>query len=312
MSRPRIAVVAAVIERDDGSFLLAQRPSGKVYEGYWEFPGGKVEPGESPEAALIRELHEELGILVQDCFPWIAQEFDYAHADVRLLFYRVTAWSGEIEGRERQLFAWQHLDRLTVGPLLPANGPVLRALGLPLVYGIADFDESEFHYAQQRVEPALRSGLRLMQIRSKQLPVAARRKHAAELLSLARRYGARVLLNGDAVLADSLGADGLHWTGRQLSAAALRAPFSLVAASCHSIEDVYRAEQLQLDFVVLGPVAPTATHPHAQPLGWDAFEQIARHARLPVYALGGLRPSDLLTARRRGAHGIAMIRGAWG
>ena len=311
MNRPRIAVVAAVIERGDGSFLLAQRPPGKVYEGYWEFPGGKVEAGETPEAALARELHEELGIFVEASFPWITQEFDYAHADVRLLFYRVTAWAGELHGRENQRFAWQQTGRLSVSPLLPANGPVLRALALPLVYGIADFDEREVEQAPPRIERALQSGLRLLQIRSKHWPGAMRRAHAATLLSLARRYGANVLVNGDAGLAESLDADGVHWTAQQLTAAVQRAPLPLVAASCHSAEDIRRAEALKLDFVVLGPVAPTATHPDAQPLGWAAFEQIARHARLPVYALGGLRMNDLETARRHGAHGIAMIRGAW-
>src|ERR1700712_2750601 len=97
--QPRVEVVAAVLQKPDGTFLLAQRPAGKVYAGYWEFPGGKVEPGEAPAAALARELHEELGIDIQRAYPWITREYDYAHAAVRLRFYRVTDWSGELHGR---------------------------------------------------------------------------------------------------------------------------------------------------------------------------------------------------------------------
>src|SRR5215510_16045607 len=98
----RVEVVAAVITRPDGSFLLGQRPAGKVYAGYWEFPGGKVEPGESAPAALKRELHEELGIQVERAYPWLTRDYDYEHAAVRLRFYRVLDWSGTLHGRENQ------------------------------------------------------------------------------------------------------------------------------------------------------------------------------------------------------------------
>ncbi|MDH5342072.1 MAG: NUDIX domain-containing protein, partial [Betaproteobacteria bacterium] len=108
--RRRIAVVAAVLQRSDGSFLLAQRPAGKAYAGYWEFPGGKVEDGEAPRDAISRELHEELGIEVITAYPWIIRDFDYPHADVRLHFFRVRAWHGELQSLEAQAFSWQRLD----------------------------------------------------------------------------------------------------------------------------------------------------------------------------------------------------------
>src|SRR5918994_6473274 len=97
-----IEVAAAVLQRPDGSFLLAQRPPGKVYAGYWEFPGGKVEPGEPAAAALARELHEELGIDVECAYPWLTRVFTYPHATVRLNFFRVTRWRGEPHPREDQ------------------------------------------------------------------------------------------------------------------------------------------------------------------------------------------------------------------
>ena len=104
MPSSRVEVVAAVLMRDDGRFLLGQRPAGKVHSGYWEFPGGKIERGEAPTAALRRELSEELGIEVTRAWPWLTRDYDYAHAAVRLRFFRVVEWSGELHGRENQRF----------------------------------------------------------------------------------------------------------------------------------------------------------------------------------------------------------------
>ena len=103
-----------MIQRPDGCFLLGQRPAGKVYAGYWEFPGGKVEAGEAPLPALARELREELGIEVETAYPWLTRDYDYAHAAVRLRFFRVVRWSGSLHGRERQRFVWQSPDAITV------------------------------------------------------------------------------------------------------------------------------------------------------------------------------------------------------
>ena len=107
-----------------GRFLLTSRPAGKVYAGWWEFPGGKLERGESVVAALARELHEELGIDVVDVRPWHVTRMDYAHARVRLHFCKVLAWRGELQMREGQAMAWQTLP-VTVAPVLPGTLPVL-------------------------------------------------------------------------------------------------------------------------------------------------------------------------------------------
>src|ERR1700709_2684172 len=108
-STKRVEVVAAVLQRDDGSFLLTSRPPGKVYAGYWEFPGGKLEAGETVEQALRRELHEEIGIVIGAAQPWHVLMMDYPHARVRLNFCKVFAWSGELEMREGQQMARQAL-----------------------------------------------------------------------------------------------------------------------------------------------------------------------------------------------------------
>lgn len=307
----RIAVVAAVLQQLDGRFLLAQRPPGKAYAGYWEFPGGKVEDGESPAAALSRELHEELGIEVTTAYPWIIREFDYPHAAVRLHFFRVRGWQGELQSREAQAFAWQQPEALNVAPLLPANGPILNALSLPETYGITGFSEGDGQRALDQVEVALKRGLRLLQVRGRNWPPESFRRYAIEIVTLARAYGARVLINADAGLAKTTAADGVHLTAQQLMVATKRPDFGLVGASCHNAAEMAQAETLGVDFVVLGPVLPTPTHPEAVLLGWDGFGRLAMERRMPVYALGGVQPGDRVRAFENGAHGIAMVRGAW-
>lgn len=300
-----VDVAAAVMERPDGRYLLAQRPAGKVYAGWWEFPGGKVEPGEAAQAALARELEEELGVHVGTAYPWITRIHVYEHATVRLHFFRVVAWEGEPHGREGQRFLWQAPDAPLASPMLPANAPVLRSLALPLEYAITDAQGLGEGPMLERLEHRLLGGLRLVQVRDKALP--GRDAFIARACALARRSGARVLVNGGAHPA----ADGVHFTSAQLHRLGER-PAGLAGASCHTREDVERAMALDLDFVVLGPVRETASHPGATALGWDRFAALARQASLPVYALGGLRRDDLDRARRAGAHGLAMIRGSWG
>lgn len=306
-----VEVAAAVIERADGSFLLARRPSGKIYGGYWEFPGGKVEHGESAHAALVRELHEEVGIAVTTAFPWITRVFFYEHATVRLNFFRVTDWVGEPVPKEGQTFSWQLPGKVDVDPMLPANQPILSALELPLVYGITDACSMGEAAQLGKLSEALSRGLRLIQVREKCMSGVALERLVAKVLDAARPYGARVLVNADPVLAGKIGAHGVHLTSRQLSTLNERPKGLLVAASCHDARELDKAAELGLDFAVLGPVFATASHPEATPLDWDGFGRIARSAGLPVFALGGLEYKDTGRARQTGAHGVAMIRGAW-
>lgn len=306
-----VDVAVAILIRADGQALLAQRPDGKVYGGWWEFPGGKIEPGESPAHALAREVREELGVELERAYPWITRVFVYPHATVRLHFFRVLGWRGEPHGREGQAFAWQDLAALTVGPVLPANGPVLKSLLLPDEYAISNASavgEARFIAA---LEARLAAGLRLVQVREKAM---ARERLAAlvgRVVAAAAPYGARVLVNGDAALAREIGAHGVHLTAQQLATAAPRPDLEWVAASCHSVPELRRAEALGVDFVVLGPVAATPTHPGVPTLGWAGFEASARDAAIPVFALGGLQRTDLERTWSCGGHGVAMIRGAW-
>lgn len=290
---------------------MAQRPPGKAYAGYWEFPGGKVESGETPHHALVRELHEELGIEVITAFPWLTRVFTYPHATVQLNFFRVTGWQSEPHGREGQLLSWQRLPDLSVAPILPANEPIMRALQLPHLYAISNATELGTEVFLQRLQQALNSGLSLLQIREKNWPRTELRELALRSIELAHAAGARVLLNEDIELAREVGADGVQLTGSQLAACAARPEFDLCAASCHNADELQHAEELQLDFALLSPVLPTKSHPGAAHLGWGSFAVMAGTSSIPVYALGGLQMQDMETAWQHGAHGIALLRQAW-
>ncbi|MFN3594791.1 MAG: Nudix family hydrolase [Thiobacillaceae bacterium] len=306
----RVAVAAAVIERPDGAFLMASRPPGKAYAGWWEFPGGKVEPGETPRAALARELAEELGIRVRAAYPWLTRDHDYEHARVRLHFFRVVDWSGEPHPHEGQAIAWVRAERPGLSPILPANGPILKGLALPLVYALSAATELGRERFLARLEAALKAGLRLLQLREKTLPADALADLARAVNTRCRAHGARLLINGDLALAARLEA-GVHLTAAQLMQLKRRPDLAWVAASCHDAAELEQAQALGVDFVALGPVKPTASHPGAPTLGWARFAELTAGRAMPVYALGGLSAADLATARQAGAHGIAMKTGAW-
>jgi 8-oxo-dGTP diphosphatase len=308
---PVVPVAAAIITRPDGRVLVAQRPSGKAFAGYWEFPGGKLEPGEAPRDALKRELAEELGLTVRRAAPWLVQHFVYPHAHVELHFFRVYEWDGEPVGHDGQAFAWQTPGAFDVAPLLPANTLVLRALMLPEVCGITMADDIGEAAFLERARFALERGLKLIQLREKVWPLARQRALCDALLELAQPFGARILLNGTEENARAWRCAGVHWTSAALAAAKARPDDLLCSASCHTREDVAKAGALSLDFALLGPVAPTPTHPDAIVLGWDGFAALADGASLPVFALGGLARSDLDAAIAHGAHGVALRRAAW-
>jgi len=295
-----VEVAAAVIQRADGAFLLARRPAGKVYAGYWEFPGGKVEPGEPADQALARELHEELGIDIGPAYPWITRVFTYPHGTVRLQFFKVFAWNNQPHPREEQAIAWQDLGAPIAAPMLPANAPVLASLALPTEYAITNAGQYGIADMRARVERRLQQGLKLIQVREPDLADDERTLFTRQVLGLAHRHGCRVL-----VKAPFPGADGVHFTASRLMNLKER-PKGMTAASCHTREELEHAMQLELDFVVLGPVKDKSPA-----LGWDKFRDLAAFSSIPIYAIGGLAKSDLEDAWRAGAHGLAMIRGAW-
>ncbi len=310
LNNPPVDVAVAVLRRPDGRVLLAERPGGKPWAGYWEFPGGKIETGEGTLQALTRELHEELGIDVERACPWITFEYAYPEKRVRLHFWRVVAWHGTPHGRETQRMSWEDPRAVAVGPLLPANETVLRALNLPPVYAITNAGKLGVDVFIDRLQAALKRGVRLIQVREPTMTPTQLAEFARQVVMLAHVHDARVLVNGDMAVAQRAGADGVHVQAGQLMH--LDAPLAgLWAASCHNAAELARAAQLNASFVVLSPVLPTPTHPEAAGMGWARFAELTRDYPLPVYALGGMKLDHLDTAMQHGAHGIAQLSGVW-
>ncbi len=312
MTRQITEVAVAVFIKPDGSFLLSSRPEGKPYPGYWEFPGGKIEAGESVLQAMKRELMEELNVTITHATPWFTFLMRYTHAHVRLHCWRVHAWKGEMRGMEAQQFAWQRLEAITAAPTLPGCVPIFKALALPDTYAITNATELGAAPYLLLLEHALANGLKLIQVREKRMATIALKNFARDVVTLAHAHDAKVLINSDTDLVRDAGADGVHLTSKQLATCVVRPQFDLVAASTHTRAEIERAGDLSLDFAVLGAVKQTHSHPGETPIGWENFAALVTAAPLPVYAIGGVSRNDLQPAIACGAHGIAMQRGLRG
>ena len=300
-------VAVGVLWRADGAVLLADRPVGKPYAGYWEFPGGKVEPGESVEHALARELHEELGIDIGPALPWVTFEFDYPHAYVRLHFCRVRDWRGEPQGREGQQLRFFRLDEPLPQPLLPAAQPALRWLSLPQ-RAVTIEPERDPAALLARLDAALAAGVRLLIVRDcptgdravvhddNTLGQIALRAAAWSALMVGPRGASRTagVYLAETELAEWQRDDGARWVG--VDAASRR---SLVAAAARGC-----------DFALLSPVLVAEGQKDA-PLGWHGVRVLLRQAPLPVLVGGGLSDADLPTAQAAGAHGIVTPLQSW-
>ena len=317
MSERIVDVAAGLILRPDGQLLLGQRPEGKPWAGWWELPGGKLEPGETVLQALARELGEELGIEVTQAVPWVTYVHVYPHTTVRLAFCQVTGWQGEPRGLENQQLQWVDPARAgEVGDLLPATLPPLRWLQLPDAYGISAIGgRAGLPDFLERLERALARGLKLVQLREPGWPdgpgATSLRDALQAVLKLCRAAGARVLVNSVHPASWWRQADGVHlrWADAALLQARPELPAdALVGVSTHDHAQVVHARELGADFAVLGPVAETPSHPDTPGIGWQGFVAGTRDAGLPVLALGGQSAATLAEARQHGAHGIASIR----
>lgn len=313
MSATVIHVAAGILLQPDGRFLMTSRPIGKAYAGYWEFPGGKIELGETPLVALKRELSEELGIQITQTDPWIVQTFAYPHATVRLYFFRVTKWLGTPQPQEGQLLAWQSPKALGISPILPANGPILRGLAQPEVIAFSNAAELGVEKFLSRLEARLVDRPIRLILREPQLDPSKYALLAQHTQHLIRQYGGTLILHEHINLAYELKADGIHLSARSIAKLARR-PQGLdwVGASTHNAEELGLAVHLGLDYAVLGHITNTRSHPNAKPLGWDVFAKImAQGWPIPIFAIGGMQFNDAKQARQYGAHGIAMLRAFW-
>jgi len=307
-----IHVVAGVITDVRGRILLTQRGKDSDLAGLWEFPGGKREPGESSQAALARELEEELGIEVEIGERLIEVPQQYPSKRLRLEVFRVARWRGSPRGREGQAMTWVEPERLSRYSMPSADVPVVGVLRQPGLYLVTPAPGDDLAGWLVALEAALDAGVGRVQLRAPGLGAGPWRELAQAALVRCRAAGAELLLNRDIDLARELGV-GVHLGSEQLAGLAARPlpPGQAVGASCHTLAELQSAQALGCDFAVLGPVRATATHPGTEPIGWDGFAELRQHVGLPIYAIGGLGPDDVEAARLQGAQGVAAIRALW-
>lgn len=309
--KPRIDVAVAVVFNAAGQVLWGCRPEGKPYAGYWEFPGGKVEPDETVWQALVRELKEELDITALEGGPWFQIEHDYEHANVRLHLYRVWRFDGTPKSLEQQSFTWASLDSSDLSPILPATEPLLPTLAQPAVMALSNYEQG-YEACANRLERALRSLNTpvYVQFREKMLtgdPLIQAFQHC---YGLCQETGQAMLLNSATWMNLKHHLDALpcplHLTEAHLLAGEFET-LQCAGASVHSATSLAAAFDRGLSYAVFGAVKETASHPGQAGVGWGGFEKVALNARLPVFAIGGLSLADLAEARTHGAHGIAML-----
>lgn len=310
----RIHVVAGALIDAHGRVLIARRAARRHQGGLWEFPGGKLEPGETPLQGLRRELYEELGVRIGAARPLIQIPHDYPDRSILLDLYRIETWDGEPQGREGQPLIWQSPQALDPADFPPADGPAIVALRLSALYLITpELALDAIQTNLPHLNRALQAGVGVVQLRAPHLSTSVYAALARTLAPYCRQAGVLLILNGAPESLAGLPADGWHLSSARLHALRERprqAP-PLLGASCHCAADLTVAQDLGLDYALLSPVKFTQSHPQAHPLGWERFAQLVAKARLPVYALGGLGSEDLQLAWQHGAQGVAAMRAFW-
>jgi 8-oxo-dGTP diphosphatase len=296
----------------EGRVLIGERPASKPLAGFWEFPGGKLEAGEPAFDALRRELHEELGIQVRHAYRMLRFAYRYPEREVELDVWRVTAWDGRPASQEGQHLEWVLPEGLKDWQLLPADEPIVKSLKLPPLMLVTPDPDRESRFLE-KLQRSLKAGVDLVQFRAPQMEPERFDNLALSVLELSRDHGARVMLNTSPEQARMLHGYGLHLSQRRSRSLAPRDwdGSMRLGLSCHTALEVQAALEFSPDYLCLGPVQESASHPGMAPLGWQAFADLAALSTVPVYAIGGLGLQDLKTAQRHGAHGVAAIRGLW-
>lgn len=312
MKSGQIHVAAAVIQNAQQQILIAKRPEHLHQGGLWEFPGGKIEPNEKVQAALVRELDEELAIHATHMRPMIRVAHDYGDKQVLLDVWLVDGFSGTAHGQEGQEVRWVEKNELSRYTFPAANTPIITAACLPERYLIS----GEFSDRQEfcvKLNHALQEGIKLVQLRAKHLPITDYLSLAKTAHELCTAHDSQLLLNTTIENFSPELANGLHLSSASLMSISER-PIDkqyLLAASVHNEQELRHAQRIDVDFVVLAPVQATRSHPATPPIGWDKFYELTELATVPVFALGGMQERDLETVWQHGGQGIAAISAWW-
>lgn len=301
-----VQVAVGVVKDASGNILISLRDKALHQGGLWEFPGGKLEAGETAEQALVRELKEELNVTVKAATPLITIKHHYPDKRVQLNVFLVDQFEGPVTSCEGQPFAWVEIGKLPDYAFPKANQAIINALRLPDRYAI--LDDSGSLALMAKLEYMLSRGIKLIQARLKQSSPGQIQTFMEHGYALCQKHQALLLVNSAVTNAAFLCADGLHLTSQDLMALEARPEgIAWMAASCHNHHELKQAQLIGVDFVVLSPVLATPSHPDAYVLGWKRFTEAVADVAVPVYALGGMTEAHLNTAKAAGAQGIAGI-----
>jgi 8-oxo-dGTP diphosphatase len=304
-------VSVAVLINANHQVLLGQRPPPKPWEGWWEFPGGKIEKGETSVDALYREIYEEIGVKITQFKKWVTRKYFYDGNDITLHFFKVQKWEGEVTSKENQKLVWTSLQNPNVSPILPANLFVQKAFDLPKHYAITNLSETSKKVFFNQLHNKISNGLKMIQVREKNISFDEFKIFSKEVVEICKPKNVKVIINSDVNLAYETKADGVHLTSKDLISINKIPKNLIVSASCHTQEEIDIAEKLNINFLVLSAIKKTLSHPDIKPIGWDEFEKIVNRVNTPIYALGGLGVNDYSIALENGAIGIASQRSIW-
>ena len=304
--------VALGVVRDSEQRVLLSRRAEYVHQGgKWEFPGGKLEPGESYKSALRRELKEELGIDIVSAALLIS--FSHRYDDLEIFFqvFNITSYAGEVLAGEGQRIVWTPLANLENYEFPDANIGILHALRLPQSYLITP-DNLPRAQLMAGIDKSLQEGVKLVQLRNNQLSKTDYKDYAQELFDMCERYKADLILNCPIDWLLELPLLPVHLTSKRMrevvSDIDAGEKLDLFSVSCHDEHEIELANGLLPRCILLGPVLKTKTHPQSKPIGWPSFHHLVMKSKLPVYALGGMSLEDICVARCCGGQGIAAIR----
>lgn len=306
-----VHVAVGVLLNEDDEVLVALRSAELHQGGLWEFPGGKVEPGESVESALAREFEEELGINISACSPMTQIRHDYVDKSVLLDVWRVREFEGSPEGREGQPIEWRAISDLKAKDFPQANERIIRVLRLPARIAVTP-DVGEFEQVSKLIEYQIEQDLQLIYFRQTELAAATYLDWYARAEQLSKGSSTRLMFcpPSDRIAGFAMPEiQALHITSKQLQSVQSRpTPRQILfSVSCHNLQELQKAEEVDADFAFLSPVSATDKYSSTELLGWDGFRNLAGQVNMPVFALGGMSEADLAISRAYGAFGIAGI-----